>query len=156
MLSTTATEKIRENPRKYHFFPSQSIFVVRNSSKLTPKPSAAPLEARNLSKNLNRQCRAAFLLLQNRVEDDTRDQHRGKQIGKQPEGQRHGKSAHRTRTEQEQDHRRDNRRNVGIDDRCQRMLKPLLYRRRSRLAGPLLLPHALKNQHIPAHSHPNP
>src|SRR5436309_13686552 len=35
MLNTPATEKIRENPRKYHFFPSQSIFVVRNSSKLT-------------------------------------------------------------------------------------------------------------------------
>src|SRR5260370_41557443 len=104
MLNTPATEKIRENPRKNHFFPSQSIFVVRNSSKLTPKPSAAPLEARNLSKNLNRQCRAAFLLLQNRVEDDTRDQHRGKQIGEQPEGQRHGKSAHRTRTEKEQEH----------------------------------------------------
>src|ERR1700738_1951499 len=99
MLSTPATEKIRENPRKYHFFPSQSIFVVRNNSKLTPKPSAAPIEARNLSENLNRQCRAALLLLQNRVEDHTRDQHRGKQIGEQTERQSHGKSTHRTRAE---------------------------------------------------------
>jgi hypothetical protein len=32
MLRTPATEKMREKPRKYHFFPNQSIFVVRNSS----------------------------------------------------------------------------------------------------------------------------
>jgi hypothetical protein len=32
MLKIPATEKMRENPRKYHFFPSQSMLVVRNSS----------------------------------------------------------------------------------------------------------------------------
>src|SRR5580704_13264196 len=104
MLNTPATEKIRENPRKYHFFPSQSIFVVRNSSKLTPKPSAEPIRARNLSKNLNRQRCAAFFPLQNCVEDHTRHKHCGKQVGKQTERQSHRKSAHWPRTEQEQDH----------------------------------------------------
>ena len=32
MLSTPATEKISEKPRKYHFFPSQSIFTSRKNS----------------------------------------------------------------------------------------------------------------------------
>src|ERR1700729_3327252 len=144
MLRKPAIEKISENPRKYHFFPSQSIFVVRNSSKLTPKPSAATVRPRNLSKNLNRQCCAALFLLQNRFKNHARYQHRGKQVGKQSDRQRHRKSPHRTRAKQEQNHRRNNRRHVSVDDRRQRMLEPLVHRCRSSLSGPQLFADALK------------
>src|SRR3954454_24243352 len=34
MLSTPPTEKISENPRKYHFLPNQSIFALRKNSTL--------------------------------------------------------------------------------------------------------------------------
>src|ERR1700735_1958431 len=110
MLSTPAMKKIRETPRKYHFFPSQSIFVVRNSSKLTPKPSAEPTGPA-ISRNLNRQRCAALFPLQNCVKDHTRNQNRSKQVGKQTEREGHSKSAHGPGTEQKQDHRRDDRRN---------------------------------------------
>ncbi len=116
-------------------------------------PQRQPPKASAISRNLNRQRRAAFLLLQDRVEDHARYQHRGKQVGKQTEGQRHRKPPHRTRTKQEQDHRRNDRRHVRIDDRDPRMRKPLLHRRRRRLAGPQLFANALKDQHIRVHAH---
>src|ERR1700760_272984 len=124
MLNTPATEKISKNPRKYHFFPSQSIFVVRNNSTLL-NPQRRLQRLPQSLKNLNRQRRAAFLLLKNRVKDHPRYQHRGKQVGEQTKGQRDREPTHRARTKQEQDQRRNDGRHVGIDDRYQRMLKPL-------------------------------
>src|ERR1700733_5379389 len=144
MLSTPRTEKIRENPRKNHFFPSQSIFVVRNSSTLLNPQRRLQRPPQSLE-NLNRQSRAAFLLLKNCVEDHARYQNCSKQVGEQTKGQRNRKPTHRTRTKQEQDHRRTDRCHVRINDRHPRMRKPLLYSRRSRLAGPQLFADALED-----------
>src|ERR1700727_1007737 len=116
MLNTPRTEKISENPRKYHFAPSQSIFVLRNSSTLLNPQRTLQDSAISQNSKLDRQRSAAFLLLQVRIEDHARHKHGGKQVRQQTKHQRQCKSAHRTRTEQKQNRRRNNRRDVGIDN----------------------------------------
>src|SRR6185369_16087359 len=117
MLSTPATEKIRENPRKYHFFPSQSIFVLRKNSTLRsfvsqnfscpPERSVLHARASPGSKSLNRKRCSALLVLQVRVEDHPRHKHCGKQVRQQTESQRHCETTNRTSSEQEQNERRN-------------------------------------------------
>src|SRR5882757_7512930 len=139
MLSIPATEKISENPRKYHFFPSQSILVLRKNSTfailITSKTchserSEEPPHFANAATTSNRKRRAALLVLQVRVKDHARDKHRRKQVCQQTERQRHRETTHRAGSEEEQDHRRDDCRHVGVDNGHPGVREALLHRNR--------------------------
>ena len=65
--------KIREKPRKYHFFPRKSMFVFLNNSKVIVLSCEA-------TKLLDTERLAALFAIQYRVEDHSRDEHRGKQV----------------------------------------------------------------------------
>src|SRR5665213_274735 len=82
MLSSPTTEKISENPRKYHFFPSQSILVSRNSSTVL-NPQSRPRGPALLEKKLDRHRRAAWLQAKLIVEDHARHEDGSKQVGKE-------------------------------------------------------------------------
>ena len=87
------------------------------------------------------------------VENDSRHKHRRKQVGRQTKCQGDCKALHRTAAEKEQNGRRDDGRDVSVDDRDPCMSKALIHRCRWSLACPHFFADTLKNQHIRVHAH---
>src|SRR5271157_83445 len=169
--STPDTLKMSENPRKYHFFPSQSIFTCRNSStKFFPqglKPRIIPILAARLKpcpfktsapqgsrrKSSNRERFSALLAIDVRIEDDARDEDRGKQVGQEPEGECHRESAHRSGAENEENRRRNNGGHVRIDNGRPGVREALIDGHHGRLARTHLLAYALEDEHVRVDAH---
>src|SRR5689334_15759727 len=84
-----ATLKISENPRKYHFLPRKSIFVLRKNSTLS-------------TFELDTQSFAPLFAGQNRIENHAGNKNCREQVCQQTEGQRYSEPAHRPGTNKEQ------------------------------------------------------
>src|SRR5687768_1498336 len=92
---------------------------------------------------------------QDHLEHRPRHEHRREDVGEKTDGQRGGKPADGAGTELEEKRRRNQRRDVGIDDRPPDAVEPGVYRGARSARGSQLLLDPLENQHVRVDAHTN-
>src|SRR5579863_7053717 len=97
--------------------------MLVSPSSLMPRSLLLPLD-----RQLDRQ-RRHLAARQHQIEDPAADEHRGEQRRHQAEDQGDGETLDRSGAELEQEHGRDQRRHVGVDDRGEGAVEPLVDRR---------------------------
>src|SRR5947209_18939098 len=138
MESRPAMLKTSEKARKYHFLPNQSMLGLRKNSTMYFRFLISDRDLQPVSRKqsqttncrsqieLNAQRFSRLFPVQQRVKDGERYEHGREQVCQPTKGNRGCKAAHRAGAENKQNERRNDGRNVGIDNRDPGMSKALV------------------------------